>query len=455
VITNPSIQLLLAFPILGGLMSGLFLSPQATASVFVGTLIGMMLLPVLVPSYPVTNMVNALFFVAIVGALVVMAAAVRRQDTEQIEQQSQTLAEREERLQAAIETAREANEELVGWVKELEQRTAEITLLSRMAEMLQTCLTVQEAYTAIAQFAHRLFPGASGAVYLINPSRNYVEAGAAWGQASGEMEERVFAPDECWALRRGRIYLVQDTGTELPCHHVATLRRSSLPYLCVPMMAQGEALGVLHLAANEAQAHLTEAQQRLAQAVAEQLSLALANLKLRETLRLQSIRDVLTGLFNRRYLEETLEREILRAARNKGPLGVIICDIDHFKRFNDTFGHEAGDVLLHELGNYLLTRTRGADIACRYGGEEFTLVLTEASLEATRRRAEELRVGISNLRVQYRGQPLGPITFSLGVAVFPDHGLNRDALLRTADAALYRAKAEGRDRVAVGTTTEE
>jgi diguanylate cyclase (GGDEF)-like protein len=221
------------------------------------------------------------------------------------------------------------------------------------------------------------------------------------------------------------------------------------------MMAQGEALGVLHLAANEAQAHLTEAQQRLAQAVAEQLSLALANLKLRETLRLQSIRDVLTGLFNRRYLEETLEREILRAARNKGPLGVIICDIDHFKRFNDTFGHEAGDVLLHELGNYLLTRTRGADIACRYGGEEFTLVLTEASLEATRRRAEELRVGISNLRVQYRGQPLGPITFSLGVAVFPDHGLNRDALLRTADAALYRAKAEGRDRVAVGTTTEE
>jgi len=359
------------------------------------------------------------------------------------------------RVQERIAELHQANETLKASVTQLEQRTAEITLLSRMAEMLQTCLTVQEAYTAIAQFAHRLFPGASGAVYLINPSRNYVEAGAAWGQASGEMEERVFAPDECWALRRGRTYLVQDTGTELPCHHVGILRRSSLPYLCVPMMAQGEALGVLHLAANEAQAHLTEAQQRLAQAVAEQLSLALANLKLRETLRLQSIRDVLTGLFNRRYLEETLEREILRAARNKGPLGVIMCDIDHFKRFNDTFGHEAGDVLLHELGNYLLTRTRGADIACRYGGEEFALILPEAPLQATQRRAEELRVGISSLRVQYRGQPLGPITFSLGVAVFPDHGLNRDALLRTADAALYRAKAEGRDRVAVGTTTEE
>jgi len=219
------------------------------------------------------------------------------------------------RVQERIAELHQANETLKASVTQLEQRTAEITLLSRMAEMLQTCLTVQEAYTAIAQFAHRLFPGASGAVYLINPSRNYVEAGAAWGQASGEMEERVFAPDECWALRRGRTYLVQDTGTELPCHHVGILRRSSLPYLCVPMMAQGEALGVLHLAANEAQAHLTEAQQRLAQAVAEQLSLALANLKLRETLRLQSIRDVLTGLFNRRYLEETLEREILLRRR--------------------------------------------------------------------------------------------------------------------------------------------
>jgi len=219
------------------------------------------------------------------------------------------------RVQERIAELHQANETLKASVTQLEQRTAEITLLSRMAEMLQTCLTVQEAYTAIAQFAHRLFPGASGAVYLINPSRNYVEAGAAWGQASGEMEERVFAPDECWALRRGRTYLVQDTGTELPCHHVGILRRSSLPYLCVPMMVQGEALGVLHLAANEAQAHLTEAQQRLAQAVAEQLSLALANLKLRETLRLQSIRDVLTGLFNRRYLEETLEREILLRRR--------------------------------------------------------------------------------------------------------------------------------------------
>jgi diguanylate cyclase (GGDEF)-like protein len=124
-------------------------------------------------------------------------------------------------------------------------------------------------------------------------------------------------------------------------------------------------------------------------------------------------------------------------------------DIDHFKRFNDTYGHDAGDTLLREVGSFLQAHTRGKDIACRYGGEEFTLVLPGASLEATLLRAETIRAAIQMLAVEHQGQPLARVTASLGVAVFPGHGTSADMLIRTADQALYQAKRTGRDRVVV------
>jgi diguanylate cyclase (GGDEF)-like protein len=226
------------------------------------------------------------------------------------------------------------------------------------------------------------------------------------------------------------------------------------------MLAQGELLGVFHLQfrpgrlvssgdahAPSDQAEAPGEQARLALTIAEHASLSLANIKLRETLRSQSIRDPLTGLFNRRYLEETLERELRRATRNQHPVGIIMLDLDHFKAFNDTFGHEAGDLVLRELGQLLKARSRGADIACRYGGEEFALILPEAAAEATQQRAEILRSEVKHLNLHLDGQPLGPVTLSLGVAVFPEHSLTPDLLLRAADRALYRAKQAGRDQV--------
>ena len=212
------------------------------------------------------------------------------------------------------------------------------------------------------------------------------------------------------------------------------------------MMAQSEALGVLHLIQPEKD-RMTETKQRLAVMMAEHIAMALSNLKLQETLRSQSIRDPLTGLFNRRFMEESLELEVRRAARNQRPLGVIMLDLDHFKHFNDTFGHEAGDTLLRELGSLLQNNIRGEDIACRYGGEEFTLILPEGSLEITQQRADFLREAVKRLEVQHRNQPLGRITVSMGVAIFPEHGRTGEALLQAADAALYRSKDAGRDRV--------
>ncbi len=162
-----------------------------------------------------------------------------------------------------------------------------------------------------------------------------------------------------------------------------------------------------------------------------------------------SIRDYLTNLYNRQYLDETLEREIQRVARKELPLGVIMLDIDHFKRFNDSLGHAAGDTVLQELGKLLSGQVRLADIACRYGGEEFVLILPEAPLDVTLARAERLRHKVRHLQLEHKNQSLGSVTISLGVAVFPDHGANSEEVLKSADTALYRAKHEGRDCVVV------
>ena len=332
----------------------------------------------------------------------------------------------------------------------LEHRTRDLDLLNRMGELLQACVTEEEAYSVFGGFIGQFFPQDPGAVFVTSASRNLVEAQGVWGGLSME-EAGVFKPDECWALRRGRMHVIDSPSSGLACKHLPSPPPAA--YLCIPLMAQGEALGVLYLGTPSANgpgaSAWSEAKQRLAMTVADQLGLAVANLKLRQTLRNQSIRDPLTTLFNRRYMEETLERELRRGERNRGSLGVIMLDLDHFKQFNDTFGHAAGDLLLRDLGPLLRANVRAEDVACRYGGEEFVLILPEASLESTRLRAEHVREAAKRLSVSYRGQIIGNVTLSLGVAAFPEHGTDAETLLKTADTALYRAKSEGRDRVAL------
>jgi len=279
-----------------------------------------------------------------------------------------------------------------------------------------------------------------------------VETVADWGKA--DVGERVFAPDDCWALRRGQPQSFRRGEKTAPCRHIDPTSVSDS--LCVPFMAQGEALGIvsLQMRANREQVEPAprssgEAERRLAAVLAEQVALALGNLKLRESLRNQSICDPLTGLFNRRYMEESLEREFSRANRNKTSLAIIMMDLDYFKRFNDTFGHQAGDALLRTLGELLKRNTRGQDIACRYGGEEFAIVLSDSNLDGALRRAEILRQQVKQLSVEYAGQLLGAVSISMGVALFPDHGATMSDVLRASDQALYCAKREGRDRVSV------
>jgi diguanylate cyclase (GGDEF)-like protein len=234
-----------------------------------------------------------------------------------------------------------------------------------------------------------------------------------------------------------------------------------IPYLCVPLIAQGETIGLLHLQCRreippEHQDPSTpdidqtcEIVKQLALNFNERIAMALSNLRLRDTLRQQSIRDPLTDLYNRRYMEATLERELYRSQRFQSPLGIIMLDIDFFKRFNEEFGHEAGDLMLQELGQFLQNHIRKDDVACRYGGEEFTLILPGASRDIANKRAEILLKEVKNLRVKYAGEILGPIALSLGVSIFPDHGETAAALLKAADRALLQAKKEGRDRIVI------
>ena len=168
-----------------------------------------------------------------------------------------------------------------------------------------------------------------------------------------------------------------------------------------------------------------------------------ANLQLRD----RAVRDALTGVHNRGYLEESLAREEARARRSGQPLGVLMIDIDHFKRCNDTWGHAAGDAVLRAVGQYVLSLTRGEDIFCRYGGEEFVLIMVDSTARAAWERAEALREGVRGLQVEHDNQRIGPITLSIGVAMIPDHAADGQGALKAADDALYRAKQAGRNRV--------
>ncbi|MEQ8757251.1 MAG: PAS domain S-box protein [Coleofasciculus sp. G1-WW12-02] len=340
------------------------------------------------------------------------------------------------------------NEQLKGRVSELGIRNREMVLLGELSDFLQACLTVDEAYHAIATLVAPLFPGSSGGVFVINPSENWAEAMATWGTALAS--QTLFSPKACWALRRGRPHWVNQPQSGLRCPHIHS-HISPLESFCVPMMAQGKALGILYISSQQP-GQLTEAKQRLALTVAEHLALSLANLKLRETLSQQSIRDALTGLFNRRYMEESLEREIHRAQRHQRPMGIIMLDIDHFKHFNDTFGHEAGDIVLRELGIFLQRNVRASDIACRYGGEELMLILPDASLADTKQRAEQIRQDVKDLQIEYHHQLLDAIAISVGVAAFAEHGSTAEELISAADRALYQAKAQGRDQVVVASS---
>jgi len=348
-----------------------------------------------------------------------------------------------ERKQAEAELM-QAKQQLENQIVELNQRHQEMESLGKMSDFLQACLTLANIYETLPSLLQPLFPECSGSLFSIDPTVNQAQVVAPWGSYPPSVatlpiedyevlcreKDHRGTPEEVLALR-GRTTASRDAAT-----------------LCIPMLAQDEPLGLFYIAVDES-GSLPAGKQQLAHTVAEQVSLAIANLQLRETLRQQSIRDPLTGLYNRRHLEESLTQAIAQAQRHDQAIGVIMLDIDRFKQFNDTYGHTAGDRVLQAVGSLLIESVRGSDIACRYGGEEMTLILPASSLSKAQLKAEAILRAIARLELTYDGQQLPTLTASLGVASFPQHGATVSALVQAADAALYCAKANGRNQVVV------
>jgi len=343
-------------------------------------------------------------------------------------------------------------ESLSELVKELQLRAHEMTLLNEMGDLLECCGTVKEACAVVSQYVQKFFPDAiSGALYLFKASRNVAESAVSWGDAHAS--EPLFGLDACWALRRGKPHWSDPEAGSVGCLHMR--QTHGVRSLCVPMIGQEDTLGVLHLEFSALDAeksafrpeNMQDAQQRLATTVAGQVAFSLTSLRLRETLRDQSIRDPLTQLFNRRFMEESLNRELQRAARKRHSVALLFIDLDNFKHFNDTFGHDAGDLVLRSVADLFRKFFRSDDVCCRYGGEEFALILPESTAESASLRANALLEEIRKLQLQYRNQTLGMVTISIGVASFPEHATNGEELLKVADRCLYESKSSGRDRV--------
>ncbi len=338
--------------------------------------------------------------------------------------------------------ARKANDELVALVAELNKRDQEMQLLNRMNGLLQACTTQLDAYQVISMIAGDLFAGQTGCLAILHAQDQHFEAVARWG-SEGAIEAN-FSGEDCWALRRGQPHEVMDIRVGLVCRHF--VHPPETGYLCVPLMVQGETLGVVCLLGGEwKEGHFVD--QQLAVAMGEGIKLALFNLQLREKLSEQAIHDPLTGLYNRRYLEDSLMRELHRARRRNTPLCISMLDVDNFKGINDTYGHAAGDALLAGLSRILRENLRRSDIACRYGGDEFVLILPDSSLDDTRQRVQQILDLAKGLRIAHGDQLLESLTISAGVVVAHEHDFDESEILRAADEALFAAKQAGRGLV--------
>ncbi|MEQ9235108.1 GGDEF domain-containing protein [Coleofasciculus sp. E2-BRE-01] len=318
-------------------------------------------------------------------------------------------------------------------------------VLEQLIDSLQSSYSVEEACKTIEPLVQHLFPDEIGAIFVMNSSKNLLEAIATWGSVP-LTSDSVFSPHECLALRRGQANLVDDTQYCLNCQHIRA-NSPAVETFCVPMIAHGDTVGLLSVSSLQ-RGRIAQTRQS-AEKVAKHIGLALANLKLRETLKTQTFRDPLTKLYNRRYLEECFEREIRKSQRQPKPIGVILLEIDEMEQLNQRFGKSVADLLLREIGFLLPSQVRASDIACRYGGQQFLLLLPEAALAVTQRRAEQLRQRIEQLSLDYRGQSLGSLTISAGIASFAEHGKTAKEVLQAAQIALNSAIAGGRDRIVI------
>jgi len=324
-------------------------------------------------------------------------------------------------------------------------QTAELLLLQEFGTLLTLSKSLSDIEQVLTKFAQMLLYHDAGVISVIRSSRNLAEIKIGWG-SSQWFETGHYTLDECWALRKGYAHPQGPYDKLIRCEH-DTGPLSNL--ICIPLIAQGETLGVMHFKRNNVEDEFDENDRKVATSIAEQVALSIANLQMRDNLRNQAIKDSLTGLFNRRYFAETAEKELARAVKQQNMMAVLMIDLDYFKKLNDSFGHDAGDKVLQEFGTLLNRLTSNEHIACRMGGEEFVVLLSDTDLDSATKFSNHLLTQLRELKIINNGTNVGTITASIGIATYPGGGNNIDAIVKQADQALYQAKSQGRDRVAI------
>jgi len=339
--------------------------------------------------------------------------------------------------QAALEST---NTELGRRIQELDEYGRELQKINDMTVELQACVNLEDAFQVIPRYLSDLLPTLAGGLYIYSPLRQTMDLACSWNDFAMLVEE--FEVDDCLGLARNEVYRVGEFVPGQSCRHVD--KGNGHHYACHPVIMDGTPFALLHY--YHLGLELSESKLRLARIGADAIKMALSNLRMRENLRQETIRDPLTGLFNRRYMTETLDLELARAERSRRPLSLIMVDVDHYKSLNDQYGHSLGDKVLVQVSQLFENNIRRGDIACRYGGDEFVLVMPGVSLEVAIERAEHIRHQVMKMRVPVEGGGEETISLSMGVAAHPLHGHNAESLLRAADQALYQAKEAGRNR---------
>ena len=323
---------------------------------------------------------------------------------------------------------------------------------NKLAELISFSTTEDQLVEAAIRAIRRMTSVPNGDVELANPSQNRLVHAGAWGDSDAKIGQPVPIDrmDRCPGIRRASAYLIPDVEDELavrcPAHPRATGAAA-----CIPMMALGQVVGVIHLGfagtGNPGEAVAVVAR------VAEQIAIALANARLMQTLEGLAMTDSLTGLHNARFFDSFLEQQLAAAERDAVPLGVIMMDIDHFKQFNDTHGHPAGDEALRSFGRVVKSVLRASDVVARYGGEEFIVALPGSGQQDTAGVAEKLRRAVEEMVIEIGPGRYARATISLGVVATDEQRLDQKGLVAMADAALYRAKEGGRNQIALAPTS--
>lgn len=344
------------------------------------------------------------------------------------------------------------NDRLKQRYQRLKQRvhsqTAELLLLQEFGTLLTLSKSLNDIEQVLTKFAQMLLYHDAGVVTVIRSSRNLAEIKIKWGEENW-FETNHYTLDACWSLRKGYAHPQGPYDRLIRCSH-DTERQSNV--ICIPLVAQGETLGVMHFKRNNCEDEYDENDRKVATSIAEQVALSIANLQLRDNLRNQAIRDSLTGLFNRRYFVETAEKELSRAIKQKSMMSVIMIDLDNFKKLNDSFGHDTGDKVLMEFGALLNKLTHNEHVACRMGGEEFVVLLTDTSIDLTQTFAQTLLDQLRELKIINNGINIGSVTASIGISTYPDGANDISSIVKLADQALYLAKEQGRDRIMFSTS---